>query len=131
MSFDAQKLAYCGIYCAQCAFVVACETGKREHLYRMPQKYHTSFDKDLSEIYCPGCKNENLCGECAIRECAIEKGIDCCADCEMLPCKKIQTFANDGIPHHLWAFQTLSRIKAVGREIWFSEFCSNLQCECG
>ena len=132
MTFDVSKLAFCGIYCPQCSFVAAFETGKREHLLALPEKYDKYKQTDLSEVGdCPGCKYENLCGDCDIKDCAMEKEIDSCSDCEMFPCEIVQRFGNDGVPHHLQALDNLKAIHAIGKENWFEGFKKNLKCNCG
>lgn len=130
--FDINKLAYCGLYCSQCSFVVAYETNNRDHLLSLPQRYDKFKQADLSEHgSCKGCKGENLCGDCEIKDCAVEKGIDCCADCKTFPCEIILIFANDGTPHHAEAFNNLNKIKADGKENWFDEYKTSLNCACG
>lgn len=131
MEFDVGKLAYCGIYCAQCSFATAYETGNRAHLLAMPEKYDKFKNDELSECACGGCKAENICGDCAIKDCAAEKAVDCCADCPGFPCETLLAFANDGVPHHKAAVENLEAISAVGSEEWFKDFSANLQCDCG
>ena len=132
MEFDINELAYCGLYCHQCSFVVACVTGKREHLLQMPEKYEKYKQSPLTEMGdCPGCKFDNLCGDCEIKNCATKKGLDSCAYCEELPCEVGTAFWNDGIPHHLQALENLKTIRAVGEENWFEGFKQNLECDCG
>ena len=132
MVFDAKKLAFCGIYCPQCSFAVAYESGKREHLLTMPEKYEKYKQAPLAEMGdCLGCKYENLCGDCNIKDCAIEKGIVACSDCNEFPCEMASSFWNDGVPHHLQALENLKTMNAIGKEKWFEEFKKNLECFCG
>ena len=142
MEFDADKLAYCGIYCPECSFVAAYETGKREHLLAMPERYDEYKQATLSEVgNCPGCKLDNLCGDCDIKDCARSQGqqsmapkkedIDSCAECAKFPCEKVLAFGNDGVPHHRQALENLMTISAIGKESWFEGFRKNLECDCG
>ena len=130
MEFDGKMLAYCGLYCTQCSLVVAHDTNSREHVLRTP--FESLKQVDLSELACPGCKAEDsLCVNCDIRVCAVQNGMDCCADCEDFPCEKTLAFRNDGKHYHLQAFESLEKIKRVGRENWFNDYKKNLYCHCG
>ena len=132
MEFDVNKLAFCGIYCPQCSFLTAFETGRREHLSALPEQYDKCKDADLADIGdCPGCKNENICGNCNIKECAAGRKISSCAECDSFPCELVLEFGNDGVPHHLQALDNLRVIRAQGYASWFEGFKKNLQCSCG
>jgi hypothetical protein len=99
----------------------------------MPSKYFERLSaQDLSAFSCPGCKGDNICGDCKMKECGIEKGLKSCAECSTFPCEDLAAFARDGIPHHAWAFENLIKIRESGAEIWYKDFKRNLNCAaCG
>jgi hypothetical protein len=137
MDFKAEQLAYCGIYCEQCSFKAAAETGEPGHLANMPPKYsapkYVPFKQDvLGGLACPGCKGDALCGPgCEIKACASGKGLASCAGCGAFPCAILLDFANDGVPHHRWALGNLQDIRGTGVESWFERFRPSLACDCG
>jgi hypothetical protein len=129
MGFDINRLAYCGIYCDQCSFLSAYETNDRKHLQQLPSEYFERHsEKELSEFFCPGCKGDNICGDCKMKECGMEKKFGSCAECDVFPCDELNGFAQDGVPHHAWAFENLKKIKESGAENWYRDFKSNLTC---
>lgn len=131
MEFKENLLAYCGIYCGQCSFKVAFETNNRAHLLAKPAKYNDMKQAPLEACFCEGCKGENICGDCQIKDCASAKGYLSCADCENFPCTLIDNFAKDGIPHHSWGVENLHIIREKGVHKWFENFQNKLTCNCG
>ncbi len=114
MEFDPSKLAYCGLYCPQCSFLVACETRNMRHVANMPEKYARFRDMRFEELACGGCKGANNCGPCGIKDCAEQKSVAHCAACGRFPCETLLAFAADGVPHHAAALENLKTIRAVG-----------------
>lgn len=132
MEFDIRELAYCGLYCPQCSFRAANETGSREHFADAPERYAQLTQKPLEELACPGCKGDNICGDCAMKDCAVEKGLEVCADCDEFPCDKLTAFGGDGAPHHAGALEALHAIRELGREAFFESIRPDLACAtCG
>jgi hypothetical protein len=82
----------------------------------MPSMYDKFKSQPLE--YCPGCRLENLCGDCDIRECAQCKKIKYCSLCNEFPCEKLLEFSNDGKPHHAESIDNLISIKDMGKEKW-------------
>jgi len=123
-----ELIAYCGLYCGACSFKVAFEEHNREHLMRMPAKYDHLKHAPLE--FCPGCRLENRCGDCAIRDCAIEKNIEYCSLCDDFPCEKLLKFNNDGIPHHAEAIENLKVLKTMGAEQWLAVQKAKWMCTC-
>lgn len=129
MTFDIKKLAYCGLYCDQCSSKVAFEEQNLKHFDALPRPL--SRHRELVECDCEGCKGNNICGPCKIKECASPRDIDSCAQCQEFPCETITAFANDGWPHHLWALENLKAIREHGVERWFETLNPPLHCHCG
>ena len=127
MSHD--LIAYCGLYCGACSFKVAHEEQDREHLMRMPEKYDAWKQAPLEA--CPGCRLENKCGKCAIRDCAVDRGIVHCGLCGDFPCGKLLEFTGDGIPHHAEAIGNLKALKTMGVEEWLEAQKGFWTCACG
>ncbi len=96
---DPKKLNYCGYTCPeQCEFLVATlkddEALKREchEAWAIKERYGKDFDPKTA--FCYGCKAEGkpegvVVTECTVRSCVIEKGLDCCIECnELSTCDK-------------------------------------------
>ncbi|MCC8180876.1 MAG: DUF3795 domain-containing protein [Planctomycetes bacterium] len=128
--FDKSMLAYCGLYCEQCSVRTAWVEQDACHLDNFPAKFKTGKG-DLSDYACEGCKGNNLCGPCRIKDCAAPKGLDSYADCAAFPCQYLNEFENDGIPHHRAALENHRRIRADGVKSWFAWLKPALQCRCG
>jgi hypothetical protein len=122
-------VAYCGIYCGACSYKVAYDEKKIEHIMNMPTKYDKY--KSLPLEFCPGCKEDNECGTCAIRECARTKELEHCGLCSEYPCNKITEFTNDGIPHHAETKENLRSLMEIGVEKWLQEQKNAFTCPCG
>jgi len=91
---DPSKLNYCGYGCPpDCNFYIASvenDTVKKNAAYEqwhVKERYGADFEAD--KIFCFGCKNiEKEVGVilkgCQVRKCAIEKGYQCCIECNSL-----------------------------------------------
>lgn len=95
----------------------------------MPTKYDEYKDSPLQ--FCPGCKLDNECGNCNIRNCAKSKELEHCGLCKEFPCNKIIDFNNDGIPHHGETLVNLNQLKSIGIEQWLNEQNKKWTCKCG
>lgn len=91
---DPKKLNYCGYTCpADCKMKKATLENnvdlKKEAFkdWRLEEKYGVAFDPE--KIFCYGCKTSGkplgfVVEKCTVRNCAIEKGYDCCIQCDKL-----------------------------------------------
>ena len=61
-----ELIAYCGLYCGACSFKVGYEENSEKHVIRMPSMYDQFKGQPL--VFCPGCRLENQCGDCAINK---------------------------------------------------------------
>ena len=89
-----KKVNYCGYQCpSDCKMKKATLTNnvalKKEAYadWRVEKKYGIAFDPE--KITCYGCKVPDkkvglIAGKCAVRACAIEKGYECCIQCDGL-----------------------------------------------
>jgi hypothetical protein len=96
---DLKKLNYCGYKCpTDCKFLEASLKNDMElkkqvyQNWKIKEKYNIDFDTE--KIFCFGCKNAEkpvgvVLKNCAVRQCAISKGIESCVECkELVECKK-------------------------------------------
>ena len=120
-------ISYCGLYCGACSFKVAFETQDKVHISDMPKHYDQFKNNPLED--CPGCRLENNCGECKIRDCAIERNVDYCIQCEMYPCKLIDAFAHDGKPHHEEVLHNFELLKKKGENEWLRIMRNKWTCQ--
>ena len=118
---ETRDIAFCGLYCPMCSFRVGHETGDRRHILASPSDYDDMKDRPLEVYACNGCRVDDACGDCSMKDCATEKGLLTCADCEQFPCEHTDAFASDGIPHHHDAIDNLHRIRKIGYDAWVDE----------
>ena len=124
-------LAYCGLYCGACSFRLAAQEKNRRHLKSMPAKYDQYKDAPLDEPdVCPGCRLEHKCGECAIRDCAVERSLTHCGRCDDFPCYKVNEFNDDGIPHHGESIKNLKELKIMDQQSWLEQQEKLWTCQC-
>lgn len=130
---DRTVVAYCGLYCDACCFRVAVRDLDGRHFMNLPEKYVWAKDMALdAEPPCPGCKAEDSqCSECKIRNCAKEKGLTNCSQCDSFPCGLIADFCGDSIPHHGAVIGNLMRLGQVGEDAWLEEQRAMWICGCG
>ncbi len=124
-----ELIAYCGLYCGACSFRLAAEENNRAHLRAMPADYDQFKEQPLE--FCPGCRLENNCGPCGIRDCAVEKGLAYCSQCDQFPCKRMEAFHSDGKPHHEEVLANLNLLKDMGEAGWLDNMKKKWTCRCG
>lgn len=122
-------IAYCGLYCGACSFKVAFESDNYEHVLRMPAQYDHLKNAPLE--FCPGCRLDNQCGDCDIRDCAKSKNIDYCGSCFEFPCEKLEKFNADGKPHHAESISNLKLLREIGETKWLELQEEKWTCSCG
>jgi len=93
-NIDPKKLNYCGYTCpTDCKFKTASlkndiELKKEAYkIWKIKEKYDIDFDE--GKIFCFGCKTKDkpegvVSQNCTVRACSIEKGHECCIECNML-----------------------------------------------
>jgi hypothetical protein len=109
--------APCGLDCFNCkVYSKNITPATQSRLSRM-----LSIDED--SVPCKGCREQRgrrlNFPECATFNCASQKGVEFCFECDQFPCDKMQPIA-DGLrwyPHNLKLYN-LCRIKMVGVENW-------------
>jgi hypothetical protein len=91
---DPKKLEYCGFKCPpDCTLRKATlenniELKKKAYAeFNFKEKYKIDFDAD--KVFCYGCKVPDKplgppVKDCPVRQCVINKGLDCCIECDGL-----------------------------------------------
>lgn len=91
---DPKKLNYCGYKCPDdCKMYLAGKSDNEElkkeafKMWRLEEKYGLAYSPEL--VFCEKCKTtgevtSTLLTKCTVRNCAIEKGHDCCIECDGL-----------------------------------------------
>jgi len=123
-----ELIAYCGLYCGACSFKVGFEENNKEHVACMPSVYDDFKNKPLE--FCPGCRLENQCGDCVIRNCARNKKIEYCSLCDDFPCKRLIDFTRDGKSHHAESIENLIVLKNIGNKEWLEIQHDKWTCKC-
>jgi hypothetical protein len=95
------NVSYCGCYCKNC--------GEKLRF----RSFWVYFDEIIS-----GCRDNN-CGAplCEIRQCAIQRKIELCAECTDYPCPKVATVAKT----YPMILANGARIREIGLESWIRE----------
>jgi len=120
--------AVCGLFCPSCTVFIATKEDP-ERLKRLA----ITLNQTVEETHCQGCRSEHktaYCQNCTMVECARQKGIEFCGECEEFPCEEIKTFQALK-PHRIDLWQSHQRIKEVGYEQWAGEMSEHYSCpEC-
>jgi hypothetical protein len=132
-----RKLAApCGLYCGACSTYIARKRDDKAALNAVAKRVAERRGwviKPEEDLVCDGCLSSQLaifCRQCAMRDCALEKGITQCAQCSEFPCRTITNFNNDGRPHHGEVLANVCRQQEIGIDAWLEEqekrwCCSN------
>ena len=96
------SLAYCGLVCQTCSIYLATRQEKAEEKAKMKaeiarvcrEQYGVNYELvDITD--CDGCRTEGGrlftgCGNCPVRKCARQKGLENCAYCAEYACEKLE-----------------------------------------
>lgn len=121
--------AVCGLYCEACTLFIATNEDPAR-LKAFAKVYNSSEEA----IKCYGCRSDRrgpYCQICTMFDCAAERGIDFCSECEEYPCDNLKQFQSE-MPHRIELWKDLDRIKAAGYKEWLKEVRENYTCQqCG
>lgn len=126
---DKRKLtAPCGLDCFNCAIYVHNLTEQ------MAELIHSKTGVSKKEIPCAGCRLQNgkhfhLSPEgCATFNCAQEKNVEFCCDCNEFPCSLLAPLSDeaDKYPHNMKLFN-LCRIKKIGVNNWIEKEAEDIR----
>ncbi len=125
-------VTYCGLYCDLCdnrTKMPQRATALREIMLKGDyEEWGPSlpdfvefwrFLEGLTQVADDRCCRSGKCGAptCAMRRCAIEKGVVACPDCDDYPCDKIQRFSKS----EPMLLHDGARFKAIGIDAWIVE----------
>jgi len=137
---ESSLVGYCGLYCGACAIYQQMIRKRGIQLLEVLDAYHfreiakeakewdpklahyPQFEDVLQSLMkmfgeCPSCLEGGGPPVCAIRECCKENGFSTCAECDKMPCDKLQPQVQ-GYRGHL---DMLRRIKEIGKDKWAKE----------
>ncbi len=92
-------IAYCGLVCSGCPAFLATQNdddkAREETAALWSKKFNLHFKPE--EINCDGCLGQGkrligYCSVCAIRQCALARGVEHCVSCADQPCEKLLKF---------------------------------------
>ncbi len=97
------KLSYCGLSCETCPIYVAARESDRDKQTKMRSEIADMCTKHYGVSYqandindCDGCRaGARLffgCDDCHIRNCAIARNIETCAQCHEYACEELEAF---------------------------------------
>jgi hypothetical protein len=101
---DPKKLNYCGYQCpADCKLLKATQENNIElkkeayEIWKIKERHGVDFEPE--KIFCWGCKTPDkpegiVVSGCPVRKCAIEKGYDCCVECNKLEACDFELWKN-------------------------------------
>ena len=86
-----ENIAQCGWTCTECPAYIARQTNDQELREKTAKTWSgAGFTVEPIQINCEGCHSTGdlfyHCLECNVRNCAIEKIVNTCADCGEYPC---------------------------------------------
>ena len=95
---DKKLTAVCGLFCPACTLFIGTTENEPQRLKAVADVYGTT--SDVWE--CHGCRSEKrsyFCkNECKMVDCAKERGIDFCVECEEYPCDELRAFKEKRYP---------------------------------
>jgi hypothetical protein len=87
-------IVFCGIDCSECPAYKATKEDDTERLAELAEQWSTPEMRfEAGDLVCDGCHGPRTfrwCGECPVRLCGIERGLENCAQCEDYPCGKLE-----------------------------------------
>jgi hypothetical protein len=92
-------ISICGLNCADCPAYLAYKNDDDELRAETARKWSKEYDHPFKpeDVNCANClevKGPHIghCGECEIRKCGMERGLQNCAHCREYPCEKLTKF---------------------------------------
>jgi hypothetical protein len=93
-----KMIAYCGLVCTECPALLATRANDAAAAQKIAAEWSQAYHAEVTveHVWCDGCLVEGKkcahCGECEIRACARNLGVESCARCDSYPCPKIEGF---------------------------------------
>ena len=134
-------LGCCGIYCGACFAYRGTIRQKAVELREIlnEEKFrkivtalgwmgdYSEFSKFLSHLKslkCEGCGAGGGNPWCSIRKCCQKKGFTSCAECNELPCEKLEWITKR---YSKWNLKNLEKVKEIGIKKWLKEQKENVE----
>jgi len=92
---DLSMIGSCGLNCAECEAYLLTQKNDEEGLKALAAKWSKMFGAEIkaADCYCDGCRTEGRkmshCAVCAVRSCAMGRGVETCAHCDDAICDKL------------------------------------------
>lgn len=130
MDKDMEKLAApCNMYCGVCGLYVAYKTDNQ----RLKEKLGGVYQIEPKDIVCEGCLSDvvfGFCRACQVRNCALEKQVAGCHECDEFSCDRIENFPFEAAKDFM--LSGTKRRKEMGTEKWIEWEIAHYTCkECG
>lgn len=126
---DGGNIGTCGYYCGTCSIYLAMKRGKEQQrsvAFALSKEMGRTVSTE--EVQCQGCrKHTKDCwsGNCAIRSCAVSKGITYCHQCVLFPCQKLRDFSE--LYHDIPIIQS-KELKEMSPEKWIEKMEERWSC---
>ena len=94
-----EKIAFCGINCAECEAYIATINNDDELRRKTAENWSKLYKADIKpeSINCLGCTSKNEptfahCKVCDYRNCGLSKNVENCAHCDEYACEDLAKF---------------------------------------
>ena len=134
---DRRFAAPCGLYCGACIIRSAVKKNDPQLIQRIADglAVYLGHPVGVEDVECEGCLSgvrAAPCRDCEIRDCATERGVDWCSQCDDFPCQLITGFNNDEFAHHSEVLDNIRRQQEIGVSAWVEEQEKRWRCpQCG
>jgi hypothetical protein len=113
-------LGYCGLYCGGCPVYQGTKAGK------------PLLNEKGEGMFCDGCNSDRTtewCTNCDIKNCAREKSLRTCIDCDENPCDILSKFISDEkYPYHTEVQKNMMQLKDLGLSGWIAKQTKRYTC---
>lgn len=118
-------VGYCGYGCHLCA----ARSDDAEVRARMVEGWRRLFGHEqytAENVRCDGCRADGRLAdsECRARPCAIERGVDSCAECEDFPCDKMKHLMGSREGMLLWCYPGTATLTQEEYDLCARQFAS-------
>ena len=88
-------IAFCGLVCTECPAYVATQAGDQKKLSQLAREWWSEgLALSPEDCLCSGCIGGGLLasfvGQCKIRRCARDRGVETCGHCPDYPCRLLE-----------------------------------------
>ena len=87
-------IVFCGLDCTECPAYNATKEDDTERLAELAKQWSTPETRfEVRDLICDGCHSPRTfkwCGECPIRLCGLDRGLENCAQCGDYHCEKLE-----------------------------------------